>query len=144
MGNGLLTNLIVIFVGIIVLFFVGIIAYSKAYRVKNRVIEILEKYNTVNINDTVYSQSIRSEIENSLSGMGYRLANGNKKCDIRDVSGTDYDVCIYYYTVSSDKNQGFYYDVVTYVHFEFPVIGDLLSIPVRGQTKILGKSYNYE
>ena len=34
-------------------------------------------------------------------------------------------------------------EVITYVQFEFPVIGDLLTFPVKGETKVLGKNYNY-
>ena len=38
---------------------------------------------------------------------------------------------------------GNYYVVVTFIHFEFPVIGDILTFPVYGETKILNKSYDY-
>ena len=33
--------------------------------------------------------------------------------------------------------------VVTYVRFDFPVIGNMLTFEVHGETKMLGKNYNY-
>ena len=46
LGGSMLLNLVVIFTGLIIIFFVGILSYSKAYRVKNRIVEIIEKYGT--------------------------------------------------------------------------------------------------
>lgn len=43
-GNSLLMSLVVIIVSLVMLVFVGILSYSKAYRVKNRIIEVIEKY----------------------------------------------------------------------------------------------------
>ena len=39
--------------------------------------------------------------------------------------------------------EGTSYEVINYVHFAFPVIGDLLMFPVKGETRTLGKVYNY-
>ena len=41
LGGSMLLNLVVIFTGLIIIFFVGILSYSKAYRVKNRIVEII-------------------------------------------------------------------------------------------------------
>ena len=39
----MLLNLVVIFSGLVIVFFIGILSYSKAYRVKNRIVELIEK-----------------------------------------------------------------------------------------------------
>lgn len=133
MGNGLLTNLVVFFVGIVILFFVGILSYSKAYRVKNRIIEVIESNGN-------YSSSV-DEISTDMKTMGYRTVT-KKKCDSNNVNKTSYNYCVYEIRDKSSKNS-YYYKVVTYVHFDFPIIGGIINIPVKGETKILGKIYNY-
>lgn len=132
LGNSLLMNLIVIFSGIVILFFVGIMSYSKAYRVKNRIIEVIEKYET-------YDGNAQNEISADLKRIGYRSIS-NKKCSEGNKNSTTYSYCVY---EKNDTNNGKYYEVVTYVQFEFPVIGDFITFPVKGETKILAKSYSY-
>lgn len=153
-GGSLLMNLVVIFVGIIIIFFVGILTYSKAYRVKNRIVEIVEKYGN-------YNNLVVNEISSDLKAAGYNASKPTKCSDIRNnlingetakykkdnLSGnlnkSGYNYCVFEVTDNSLNENGKYYVVVTFVHFEFPVIGDLLTIPVYSETKILGKTYNY-
>lgn len=132
-GNSLLLNLVIIFVSIVILFFVGILSYSKAYRVKNRIIEVIESHGN-------YLDSV-DEISTDMKSIGYRTTN-NKKCNSNNLNSTSYNYCVYEITDKSSGNS-YYYKVVTYVHFDFPIIGGLINIPVSGETKILGKSYNY-
>lgn len=131
-GNSLLFNLVIVFVALVILFFVGILAYSKAYRVKNRIIETIEKYGD-------YYTAIE-EIETDLKTMGYSSAF-NSNCSDDNLNTSTYKYCIYY---KESGDSSYYYKVVTYVHFDFPIIGDFVTFPVHGETKILGKSYNYE
>lgn len=133
-GNSLLMNLVIIFVSIVILFFIGILSYSKAYRVKNRIVSIIEKYDG-------YNTSAQEEILVDLKSAGYRSTN-NSKCTSENLNNTTYNYCIY---EIRDKSSGdsYYYKIVTYVHFDFPIIGNLISFPVKGETKILGKTYNY-
>lgn len=135
-GNSLLLNLVIVFASIVILFFVGILSYSKAYRVKNKIIDTIERYE-----DYENSENSKDEISTDLKSAGYRTL-GNKKCDEGNLNDTSYNYCVYKISDKS-SDDSYYYRVVTYVHFEFPVIGDLISIPVKGETKILGKSYNY-
>lgn len=142
-GGSLLLNLVVIFTSIVILFFVGIIAYSKAYRVKNRIIEVIERYET-------FDERGIKELKTELLRVGYRTATSDQiksKCGEDSLSyntdlnkNADFLYCVY------DKNNstsGEAYEVVTYVRFDFPVIGDFLMFPVKGETKVLGKGYDY-
>ena len=133
LGNSLLLFIIIFCVSLIVLLFLGILSYSKAYKAKNRIIEIIEKYEDYNIN-------AEEEVIFSLGTMGYQL--GSCKDKEKNKNTSDYKYCIY---EQSTENGGNYYKVVTYVQFYFPVINELVdNISVHGETKILGKSYNYE
>ena len=148
-GGSLLLNLVVIFTGIVIIFFVGIIAYSKAYKVKNRIIELVER------NEGYPSSSEDAEFEKEiiteLSKVGYRVVSEritNDKCSRDSSRGNcvNKNTTYYYYCVcehSDSVSSGTSFEVITYVQFEFPVIGDLITFPVKGETKVLGKSYDY-
>ena len=146
-GNSTLLYLVVSFSAIIMLFFVGIISYSRAYGVKNRIIEIIEKENG-------WSENAISSVGESIKEMGYTVTAANfcNKESVKnhmDKIGTyslkngaenGYSYCVYEVSYGSS---GKYYVVVTFVSFNFPVIGNILSIPIYGETQILGKSYDY-
>lgn len=136
-GNSLLMNIVVIIVTAIILVFVGILSYSKAYRVKNRIIEVIEKYETYD------DDKVKDEISVFLGQAGYQLGN----CEIEDDATPDdtrgYKYCIQ--TVYEDnvrKTGSRHYIVTTYVEFNFPIINSLLRVPVRGETRTLGIEYD--
>lgn len=152
-GGSLLMYLVVFFVSVVILFFVGIMSYSKAYRVKNRIISIIEKY------EAYGRDEIKSEINADLRNIGYKstsnnLCSSNKvKNHLKEIgiteeesegyknyNNTSYNYCLFR---SGKMTDSYYYVVVTFVSFEFPIIGDMITYPVYGETKILGKNYNY-
>lgn len=143
-GGSLLLNMVVVFSSIVILLFVGIIAYSKAYKVKNRIIEVIEKHET-------YDSNVVAELNNDLEKSGYRVATQEQveaKCDANNLNESEYFYCVYLkscgaYDAAGKCTGQRHYEVVTYIHFDFPVIGDVLTFAVRGETKILGKNYNY-
>ena len=149
-GGSLLLNLVVIFSSVIILFFAGVLAYSKAYKIKNKIIEIVEGYDGRISNGISLNTDVKTAIETELGSVGYMLSSApsHAKCgnDSARNNCTNLNNGQYYYCIceqSSATNEGVSYEVITYVRFEFPVIGDLLVFPVRGETKVLGKRYNY-
>ena len=152
-GGSLLLNLVVIFTSIVILLFAGILAYSKAYKVKNKIVEIVESHDGNIISETVSNElktEVSDQIAMELTDVGYTIseAPSDSKCGSDSSRGTctnlnttNFKYCIC--EQSSGAESGKTYEVITYIHFSFPVIGDLLTFPVRGETKILGKEYNY-
>ena len=143
-GSSLLLNIVLFFVGIIILFFVGILSYTKAYKAKNRIIDVIEKYEGYTESIDVNVATAGSEISSSLREMGYQTG----KCPNANVNKTGYKYCVYENCLGTKdalgKCQGKkYYKVVTYVHFYFPVIEKLVNIPVSGETKMMGTKYDY-
>ena len=126
----MLLYIIIFIVIIVMLLFVGILSYSKAYRTKNRIISIIENYGT-------YNEDAIGEINNDLSNIGYNM-EGKDKCG-DDLNTTEYRYCVYQY----ETNDGYYYKVQTFVHFNLPFVQDLIDFPVSSETKILGKNYDY-
>ncbi len=133
LGNSLLLSIIITFVGAIVIFFVSILSYSKAFRAKNRIIEVIEKYGVYDS----YDQNIKDEIGVSLAEMGYQLG----ECDHESLSsGNGYKYCVDEITATNGK----YYKVSTYVQFNFPIIGEIIKPKVTSETKILNVDYNFD
>ena len=135
-GNAMLMNIIIVFLVIVMALLVTSISYTKAFRIKNRIVDIIEYYDG-NFNDVGTKANITNEINNSLSRGGYRLS-GSKKCKEIDNKkaielASNYQVCIYEY---DDSTRGKYYKVIAYMYFDVPVVGGILNIPVSGETKV--------
>lgn len=136
-GNGFLMAIVIFFLTLVILFFSASFAYTKAFKVKSRMVNILEKYEA-------YNNSAKEEIENTLKDVGYRVTH-QEACDTKGrfdnaraltVPGnTNYHYCIYEYDA---KDKGKYYGVVAYMYFEIPLTGKVLSFPVYGETKTVG------
>ena len=153
-GGSMLLYLIIIFITAIILLFSSILTYSKAYKIKNRIVEIIEKYGTY---DEAIDNMITTEINPDLAAAGYNVNKptncGNVLTNLTtganakysNLSGNlnttyGYNYCIF---KQENLNEGHAYVVVTFVEFQVPIIGDFLSIPVYSEPKILGKKYNY-
>lgn len=159
-GNALLYNIVITFVIVFIGLFVTSITYSKGYKVKNRMIEVIEKtYPTcVSQNKTVNecNSIISSKIDDELSKIGYRGAprgwsartcyeqltkniNTNLVKYV-NVRSSHYQVCFATINASSgsdltSNNSNIYYVVNAYMYLDLPIIGENIMMPVRGETK---------
>lgn len=142
-GNTFIVNLLLVFLGVMSIIFIGSISYSKAFKVKNRIIHVIEKYGEWPEGELVNYP--RKEIEASLKQIGYPLIARIGDCSkyAKDSSAavvyggnpadTTYHYCVYKYK----NDRGVYYGVTTFMHFDIPLIGGLLEFPVYGETKAL-------
>ena len=137
-GQAGLLNIMLAIIAIIIVLLSGSIAYSKSFRVKNRIIDIIEKHNS-------YDKDAREEVEQTLSKLGYRTASRsdyNTLC--KDVDGfvkvnltSNYLYCVY--TTSDSNNDIYTYKVVAYMYFDIPFLSNTIKIPISGMTKTLYK-----
>ena len=161
--GSLLLNIVVIFTSIVILFFAGIMAYSKAYKIKNRIIEVVERYEVYDDTTIVKTDAdgnnftVPQLLEEDLRKAGYIVATSaqvESKCGTRNKNTSEYLCCVYEKscnercTNSAECTLGEcigqrHYEVVTFIHFDFPVIGNMLTFEVHGETKMLGKNYDY-
>lgn len=130
MGTTMVFNLIIIFVSVFIVLLVGSLAYSKGFKVRNKIIDIIER------NDG-YNTTAKSQIDENLSNIGYYLML-NKTCDSHNgtqplPNNSSYRYCIYEYNTSKGK----YYGVKVFIHFDFPIISGFIEIPLYGETRIL-------
>ena len=146
-GGSLLLNIVVIFTSIIILFFVTMLTYTKAYKIKNRIIEVIEK-------NEKYDSVTKTELNSDLHRAGYVTATKDqidKKCEKGNLNSlqsgeTGYLYCVYckdYDNQTGKCAQETTYEVVTYIHFNLPVIGNMMTFAVKGETKTLGRVYDY-
>lgn len=132
-GSAFVYTIVIIIVGIIILLIVGSIGYSKAFKVNQRIIDIIEA------NDG-YDDTAEAEVSAALSNIGYKIvSNADRNCpNVPNaemlISKLNYDYCVYRHT---DNKRGDYYTVITYMYFDFPVIGDYVKLKVSNQTKTL-------
>ncbi len=144
-GNAMVMNIVITFIILTTAFLVSSISYSKAFKVKTKIIDIIEKYDG-DFNKTSGNESvITSEINQFLGQTGYRTTsatakgNCNKYVDSskETLMGTtsSYDICIIQKNNNSSTYHGPYYKVVVYMYFDFPIIGDMIKIPVSGETR---------
>lgn len=135
-NNSFLTTFVLVFITLMMLLVAGSLSYTKAFKVKNRIISIIE-------NKKYFGEEVAEEIDESLLDMGYRVNVGNNQsCPNRpgalnngsalNTFASNFRYCIYQY----DSFKGTYFEVVAYMYFDIPIISSLLEIPVHGQTKV--------
>ena len=162
-GGSYLLYIIVFFIGVIILFFASILSYAKAYRVKNRIINIAENsacYPLDDSDDQLYNNIIM-DVNSDLKDVGYTFSStsdcnfefGNiseRDCANFNTSdhgvignkGGTYNYCICKVNVDeSDPSLGYYFKVITFSQFEFPIIKDVIKTSVYGETKVMCKNY---
>ena len=140
-ANSFIFSLMLVFIITIMLLVLSSLNYSKAFKAKNRISDIIEKYNTG------YSEenrvAINNEIDQTLQNLGYRnnymhdvcptycVANGDSSTCYDNLSDTSkYLYCIY----SVPNSRGSMYHVVSYMFLELPVVGSAAKMKVEGDT----------
>lgn len=134
-GNAFILGLALAFISLLIIFFATSLSYTKAFKVKNRIVSIVEKYGG-------YTTAAKEEIEANLSEIGYRVNKG-EACTTRfpnakvltNPANSDYRYCVQEYDAGE---RGKYYGVTAYMYFEVPLIGSTLEFPVYGETKTMG------
>ena len=125
---------IIFFILIFAAFLSLVIQYSKAYLVKNEVLNILEKYEG--------AQSSKEIIGNYLLDQAYKTKG---KCSTEDgwygaIDYTSYEAAEegknYLFCIQKETtNNRIYYNVVFFYKFNLPIIGDITTFRVVGKTK---------
>ncbi len=135
MGGTILFQLMSAFV----IIYIGLMAiginYATTFRVKNQLINILEN------NDK--EDTALSKIEEYLSNINYyggksEIGFNPKSAGVKCLNGTK-NYCIQKIELTSG---GHYYVVTTYVTLNFPMIGKLTDLPVKGETSLFERLKN--
>ena len=106
-------NLMIIFGIIMMSFFIGSLGYTKAFKVKDRIINEIE----------LEGQCPDAETNE----------NNVKVTQIK--TNSSYKYCVYKYETEKEYKKTVYYKVVSFMYFDIPVISEIIKIPVSGETK---------
>ncbi len=151
-GNAFVMGLFVTFTFLTLLILTFAINYSRASKVKNRLVNYVQTYaenslsNSASSFDFLYNDDFKRDVELVLSKVGYRRKTNlnyyEQNCHdydntngviTMDTTSTNFDYCIYAFPTS----RGYFYRVVTYMYFDIPVIGTTLKFPISGETKTI-------
>lgn len=134
-GNSLVLGIIVTFLAIVLIILVSSITYTKAFRIKNRIVDEIEKVET-------YNYDVDNALNTLFKEIGYKTSPlmNNTKCNdykpddaVLLNSTSAYHYCVFQIN-SSDKG-GYYYKVVAFAYLDFPLIS-AIQFPVYGETKM--------
>ena len=139
--------------GFIILFvsFLAItISYSRAFKIKNDVTSIIEKYGGFNdtalkkINHYISQSKYRAtgSCNPGPNEIGVNNLNANGKADLENgideethtSMGNRYYYCIKKYDVKGTAISNVYYEVTMFYHFNLPIIGDAATFRIKGKT----------
>lgn len=135
-GTAYVANFVIIFVILFIFFFVAGMSYTKAFKIKNRIVDIIEENGCYSENTTCTS---KNEIDDILTDAGYRVTNSVPECKsitnatILTSDRNTFNYCVYKF----ETNRGSYYKAAAFMYYEIPVIGVHMQFPVYGETKIM-------
>ena len=157
-GETFTYNIIIIFIIIVIGLLAATISYYKAYKVNNRILDSIEKYEG-------YNEAAKTDIRNKLSTIGYTINNGADTCAAQrsgkplvsasngnSAQDTTYYYCVYYFEddrgasekkakkTNQDGEPIYYnYSVVSYIYIDIPLLGNF-KIPVYTKGE---RTYNF-
>ena len=150
-GSTWIFSLVISFTLIFAGFLVLALSYSKAYKVKNEMTSMIEKYEGLTNNDALNGKGSIQIINQYLNNSGYR-AKGT--CQIGDYAADDLSLNTlvevnagnsgkeYYYCVSTSTNSktcSTLFRITVFYDFNLPILGDLQKYSISGQTnEVLG------
>ncbi len=141
-GSSFLFQIMIVFIFFFAAFLAIAINYSQAFQIKNKVINAIEQ-------SEGYNATSQERIASIKESSSYFRDINQAQCEAKLGSdafvpqneGTALNgICI----LRHDNGDGkAYYTVQTYVWFNVPIIGDIATIPVNGETKLIVND-NYE
>lgn len=165
-GNAFILNMVITFILIFYILLIGSMAFSKAYKVKNFILNRTTQFDEIarsSILDFYKVKPLTSKDDkadkfisklhhawlysytddiDAMTKFGYQLSGYD--CYISDsslpvYSAENYDYCIELIREDSAANDlillRYRYRVRVFMKFDFPIIGQFIKIPIRGETR---------
>lgn len=129
-GHTFIYNLIIVFIVIVFAFLSGTLSYYKAFKVNNRIIYSVEKFEG-------YNRLAKAEIEDTLHTIGYTI-DSDWECpeEYKGMSlvtlennPEQYRYCIYIQKEQIKHNEYYSYGILTYMNLDLPVVSSF-NIPI--------------
>ena len=136
-GGAFTIKLMLIFLAIYIAFIAVALNYAKAFRVKNRIIDIIEQNEGIDSYDDTKEGSVIGNINSYLNTVGYYVNLANiKNNNTENINCYDRGYCIEETTAPvTDGITSKYYKVTTYININFPFFKLSFNIPITGETR---------
>lgn len=153
-GNAFVFGVFVVFAFLTMLILTFAINYSRASKIKNRLVNYVQTYAENSLasgmdgTDFFEDEEFMIEVDLVLSKAGYRMKDSINRYDTscptdsneigRDAIlmsnySSNYDYCIYAYPTS----RGYFYKIITYMYLDIPIIGEGIKFPISGETRTI-------
>ena len=143
-GSMWIIGLVLIFTLLFSSFLAVSISYSKSFKVKNEVLNFIEKQEGLTdnaiklINDYLRNSGYKQKGVCEAEWIGIKeISSGNSAMNVKEIADGKTK---YYYCVKKERMSDWahpfraYYRVKLFYKFELPVIGDMFNFQVDGQT----------
>lgn len=146
-GHTFIYNLIIIFIVIVFGFLAGTMSYYKAFKINNRIVSSIEKFE--GYNNSEKGGSI-AEIDRTLMTFGYSLDKIECKAEYKGMKLVEasnlqtvnpYKYCIYMENPNPAKGTYYRYGVLTYMNMNLPFVNKI-NIPIFTKTNNIYKFTN--
>lgn len=147
-GNTFIIKLVIIFTLLFSAFLALAITYNKIFKMKNEVLSIIEKYEGVNnkSNDIIVNYfdyigyKTTNYCPNDMYG-GSHIVYGIDESGKKETASQDkkYLMCYYKEKKSNGREnvKQYVYNITVFYRFDLPVLGDLATFAITGQTKAI-------
>lgn len=135
-GGTFMIYVLLIFIAVYITFVAVALNYAKAFRVKNSVIDIIEQNEGMTddeLNDINKSGDTITKINERLKDYNYYITLSDSYLD----KYNDYTCFDRGYCISKVGDIREYYRVVTFVQLSIPFIDFNITIPIRGETRVI-------
>lgn len=136
-GEAFTIKLMLIFLAIYIAFIAVALNYAKAFRVKNRIIDIIEQNEGIDSYDDTKEGSVIGDINSYLNTVSYYVNLANiKNNNTENINCYDRGYCIE--ETPAQVTGGItskYYKVTTYININFPFFKLNFNIPITGETR---------
>ena len=152
-GGAWLFGIVIVFIFFFSAFLAYSISYTRAFNVKNEIINLIEHNEGYTAYDGEINgvKSVQERAKDIMTDMGYDISTAsNIECDI----GQNEDgFCLVKYCSDPDPSDpskflgesGTYYKVTTFIPLTLPIINIVIKIPISGETRsIYSDNGHYE
>lgn len=131
-GGTWIFSIVIVFVVLFSSYLAISVNYSKAFKVKNKIVTIIEQKEGL-------SSSAQDEIKSYLDGVGYFVygkCNTNEKgFDPNSSLNGTYKYCVSCKKSGTDVFSKNYYYVRVFFRLDLPILGEIFTFPITGETK---------
>ena len=136
-GGAFTIKLMLIFLAIYIAFIAVALNYAKAFRVKNKIIDIIEQNEGIDSYIDTKEGSVIGDINSYLNTVSYYVNLANiKNNNTENINCYDRGYCIEETTAPvTDGIKSKYFKVTTYININFAFFKLNFNIPITGETR---------